>query len=84
MLDKYVHSLYFSMTTMTTCGYGDFHPSESVERVAAMGAMIVSSGLFGYIIQNISRIVSQFNILAAQYKEKINYVEVFLREKKIP
>jgi hypothetical protein len=50
---------------MTTCGYGDIHPYSTNERMASMVAMIISSGLFGYIIEDIGKIVSNFNILAA-------------------
>lgn len=49
---------------MTTCGYGDIHASSSNERMASMSAMIISSGLFGYIIQYIAKMVSNFNLLA--------------------
>jgi hypothetical protein len=29
LFKKYVNSMYLALTTMTTCGYGDFHPSSS-------------------------------------------------------
>lgn len=64
---------------MTTCGYGDFHPNSTSERMASMCAMLISSGLFGYIIEDIGKIVSNFNILAAHFRERMNYVEIFLR-----
>jgi hypothetical protein len=50
---------------MTSCGYGDFHPFTSNERVVAMFAMIISSGVFAYYIGAIGKIVSNFNALAA-------------------
>lgn len=50
---------------MTTCGYGDFYPTSTNERMISMIAMIVSSGIFGYIIEDIGKLVSSFNVLAA-------------------
>jgi hypothetical protein len=53
------------MTTMTTCGYGDIHPITTVERLSSMFAMLISSGMFGFIIEDIGKLVSNFNLLAA-------------------
>ena len=69
---------------MTTCGYGDFHPRTTNERMASIVAMLISSGVFGYYIGEIGKIVSNYNRLAAKFRWKMNYVEKFLREKKIP
>jgi phosphoribosyl-dephospho-CoA transferase len=46
--------------------------------------MILSSGIFAFIIGDIGRMVSSFNYLADQFREKMNYVERFLAEKSIP
>jgi hypothetical protein len=49
---------------MCTVGYGDFHPTTSNERIISMIVMIVSSGMFAFIIGDIGKIISGFNILA--------------------
>jgi hypothetical protein len=38
---------------MTTCGYGDFHPTNTNERILMMFAMIISSGVFAFYIGDI-------------------------------
>jgi len=50
---------------MCTVGYGDFHPITTNERIVSMMIMILSSGIFAFIIGDIGRIVSGFNVLAA-------------------
>lgn len=75
LMERYVNSLYYALSTMTTCGYGDLHPFSTNERLASMVAMIISSGLFGYIIQDVGRMVSNFNLLASEFREKMVYVE---------
>jgi hypothetical protein len=64
---------------MCSVGYGDFHPITTNERVVSIVAMLISSGIYAYIIGDIGRIVSNFNMLAAHYREKMIYVEKFLR-----
>lgn len=66
------------MTTMTTCGYGDIHPYTSNERLASMMAMIISSVVFGFIINDIGKMVSKLNILANSFHEKMTYVDRFM------
>ena len=45
-------------------GYGDFHPVSTNERIVVILSMLVQSGMFAYIIGDIGRMVSNFNILA--------------------
>ncbi len=80
----YVNALYWVITTTCTVGYGDFHPETTNERIVIILSMIFQSGLFAYIIGDISRTVSSFNRLASHFRERMNYVEKFLREKDIP
>ena len=56
--------MYWAATTMCTVGYGDFHPTTTNERIVSIAVMISSSGVFAFIIGDIGRMVSSFNILA--------------------
>jgi hypothetical protein len=62
--EKYVNSIYYSLTTMTTCGYGDNHAHTTSERITSMAAMIISSGVFAFIIGDIGRLVSSMNVIS--------------------
>ena len=82
--EKYVNCLYWVITTTCTVGYGDLHPVTSIERVVVIFCMIIQSGTFAYIVGDIGRTVSNFNMLATHFRERMNYVETFLRQKDIP
>ena len=43
-----------------------------------MFAMLTASGVFSYTINSIGTIISRYNMLAAAYKEKMNYVNRFM------
>ena len=69
---------------MTTVGYGDVHPETTNERIYAFFAMLVAVGVFAYTVGNIGDLVTQLNLQAAQYKERMTYVNQFLVHKNIP
>ena len=82
--DKYLTSLYWAFTTMTTVGYGDVHPLTPNERLYGFFAMLVACGVFAYTVGNIGEMVTRLNLQATQYKEKMTYVNQFLIHKEIP
>lgn len=84
LTDKYITALYWAATTMCTVGYGDNVPVTPNERILAMIIMILSSGIFAFIINDIGRMVSSFNMLALQFREKMTYVNQFIKRKKLP
>ena len=59
---------------MTGIGYGDIYPISNAERVCVIFNMVVGAGVFAYIISTIGTMVRRYNLLATQYKEKMNYV----------
>jgi hypothetical protein len=81
---KYIFSLYWAFTTMTTVGYGDIHPNTPNERALTLVTMLVSCVVYAYTIGSIGSLVSRHNMFAAKYKEKMTYVNQFLIRKEIP
>ena len=48
--DVYIAALYWSIMTLTSIGYGDFVPVNSVERALCSVYMVVSAGGWAYVI----------------------------------
>jgi hypothetical protein len=44
---QYINSLYFSVVTMITIGFGDITPTNSLEKLFSIFVMLISSGMFG-------------------------------------
>lgn len=55
----YVASLYWSIATMATIGYGDIHPVTYRERILSIVIMIASSIIFGYILSSIGSLMTE-------------------------
>lgn len=58
---KYLYSVYWAVTTLTTVGYGDVIPTNDAERGYALGAMLCSALVFGYMISNIGSLVASID-----------------------
>jgi hypothetical protein len=51
---QYLTALYWAFMTMTTVGYGDVFPYSSGEKLYTILAMIISCGVFAYIMGSIA------------------------------
>lgn len=56
---RYVTSTYWSITTLTTVGYGDLHAVNNREMIFSIFYMLFNLGLTAYLIGNMTYLVVQ-------------------------
>ena len=56
-----ITSCYFSITTLSTVGYGDLAPVSDVEKIVGIVIMIGGVAFFSYIMGQFIEIISNFN-----------------------
>ena len=54
---RYVTSMYWSITTLTTVGYGDLHAENTREMIFDIVYMLFNLGLTAYLIGNMTNLV---------------------------
>jgi hypothetical protein len=69
---------------MTTVGYGDITPVSNNELGFVIFIMMISSGLFAYIIGTIGGIVSENSSDSDAYREHASALNAFMRGHNIP
>ena len=81
---RYLYAVYWSVTTLTTVGYGDVTPTNSYERLFALCTMLVSAVLFGMLISNIGTLVASMDRQAAKVEERLDAVKEYAKFRRLP
>lgn len=66
----YLDSLYFSMTTLLTVGYGDIRPKTFWEILVLLVYILIGSLYYSFILSSISQTVQSNNLKTLQLKNK--------------
>jgi len=69
---KYITSLYWSIQTLTTVGYGDVSAVTVPEQILAILWMIIGVGFYSLTISNISIFINDLNREAAILSNTLN------------
>ncbi|MBF0589933.1 MAG: cyclic nucleotide-binding domain-containing protein, partial [Magnetococcales bacterium] len=77
-------ALYWSVTTLTTVGYGDITPSSIGGQIYTMIIMLVGVGMYGLVIGNISSVMANANAIKDQHQKKVVALAQFLEQYQIP
>jgi hypothetical protein len=83
-LAQYVHSLYWTITTMTTVGYGDITPGRTPEYLLAGGVMLMGASLYAFIIGGVASLLSNLHAARNRHREHTEAVNQYLRARQVP
>lgn len=81
---QYVRSLYWTVVTMTTVGYGDITPSRNIEYVFTILVILAGASLYAYIIGNIASLLSNLDASKVAFWNRADAVHQYLRSRHVP
>ena len=81
LIDRYVASVYWTFTTLSTVGYGDIVPVDTEGRLVTIVVMILGATVFGYIVANVSSLMGSLDVTSTRMNERIAEVTEYLIEK---
>lgn len=84
VMSRYIISLYWSVTTVTTVGYGDITPQSDFERFMATIFMVIGGIFYAYVMGSICGIVSSLDRAGTAYKQTMDILNLYMDEVKLP
>ena len=82
--DQYVTSLYWTITTLSSVGYGDITPINNSERVLSIFIMVMGATVFGFVVANVGTIVGNFDQIEARAADRLTQMIEYMKEKNCP
>ncbi|KAL0872737.1 hypothetical protein Bca101_022442 [Brassica carinata] len=80
----YTYSMYWSIVTLTTVGYGDLHAVNTREKTFNMFYMLFNIGLTAYIIGNMTNLVVHGALRTFRMRNAINHILRYTSKNKLP
>jgi len=80
----YIRAFYWTITTLTTIGYGDITPQGAFQTVFVIFIELLGAGMYGMIIGNIANLIANIDIAKSQYKDRLDKINAFLNYRNIP
>ncbi|RLN23642.1 potassium channel AKT1-like [Panicum miliaceum] len=81
---RYVTSMYWSITTLTTVGYGDLHAENTREMIFNIFYMLFNLGLTAYLIGNMTNLVVHGTSRTRKYRDTIQAATSFALRNQLP
>lgn len=81
---RYVTSMYWSIVTLTTTGYGDLHAENTGEMLFDIVYMLFNLGLTSYLIGNMTNLVVHWTSRTRDFRDTVGAASEFAKRNRLP
>ncbi|KAM3379114.1 potassium channel KAT3 [Capsicum galapagoense] len=81
--DRYITSVYWSIVTLTTLGYGDLHAENPWEMLFDIFYMLFNLGLTSYIIGNMTNLVVHWTSYTRNFRDNVEAAQEFAKRNQL-
>jgi hypothetical protein len=81
--EQYLASIYFTITTITTVGYGDVTIRTKMEKIFCIFLMLVGVLAFSFVSGSLASSLQSYDTESALYKEKLTILNKIYKEYEI-
>jgi CRP-like cAMP-binding protein len=81
---NYLKALYWTLTTITTIGYGDITPTTNPQTIYTMFVQLTGAGMYGYIIGNLASMLANSDLARTQFRAKLEKIQTFMQYREVP
>jgi Cyclic nucleotide-binding domain/Ion channel len=82
--EAWIDALYWTITTLTTVGYGDVTPRDSAEKLYAIGTMIVGFAFLGYVVGILASVWARRDPARLRFSENIERLATASKYARLP
>ncbi|XP_031256768.1 potassium channel KAT1 [Pistacia vera] len=82
--NRYVTAMYWSITTLTTTGYGDLHAENTREMLFDIFYMLFNLGLTSYLIGNMTNLVVHWTSRTRNFRDTVRAASEFATRNQLP
>ena len=80
----YIRALYWSVSTVSTTGFGDIVPKNEPQMIYTMLSLMIGAGLYATIVANVASLLTRSDSTRAAFDDKISRLNTLMRYKKMP
>ena len=81
---QYLYSVYWSLMTLTTVGYGDITPTNDLERLYALASLLIGALVFGYMVSSVGSLIDNLDNRSNMVDEKLSQMQEVILHSALP
>ena len=81
---KYVISIYYTVTTISTVGYGDISGTNTFERIICIFLMIIGVFFFSFSSGTLTSIIANYDMIHQKFQDKQIILKKITKEYQLP